>query len=694
MKKKDLNVFRFGRGGRGPIDALRKRIRSWAHKRRDWTPSPLLFLAYVRRHALYLGEDEGWALEPEPLVGLCKPAVGDDACVVVRPVEKGNRIGVFIQRGGAAKRQPVRRDFGDMSWCDLALRHGVCRDRVHPRDVCCVDEDRVASLLKIGDDAGRITFYAEAPGPQFPFCTTLADGEAAYCCRLAACRALNIPGDVACAKAPLPQEYVANGGIDEALLQSYEEAETHGTAGFCGFIALKVARYCERIEAHPTCADLYDRVIDVCERVEADCDGDPMPEEEKESELMTPSDLLALNDDWELTNPRALLRALRLDEETHKQAMRGLRLPAHAAIAKRSKVLTAQECAALRAVAEARASSKRDTVDGLPDRQVNLDVAELESIIGAAARDKLWRTIGRHYKYDVECFLRAYAPGTERTDIPFHCDAAHVTANVALCDDGELYAVAGGQLVRIRRKEGDVTLHDSSLLHAVRAVDKPRHSLILFFREKAAFERPEDFYSSCESSEAERSDGEKEKKAKSKALPPPAPEKTGPRGGLPSDAALEAMTGTQLRKLMARRGVGRGPQDRKEDFIDKLKAHAAGETYVNKPNPYKRAPVRKRARAPPRRKAPVKNTGGLRLGSRVWAFGKRGTITELPGDNGWWRVQLDGENGTRGARIGSMRALGGAAVPPPPPSSSSSAPPKVEEKTTVTWGKIEDVPWG
>ena len=162
---------------------------------------------------------------------------------------------------------------------------------------------------------------------------------------------------------------------------------------------------------------------------------------------------------------------------------------------------------------------------------------------------------------------------------------------------------------------------------------------------------------------------------------------------LPSDAALEAMTGTQLRKLMARRGVGRGPQDRKEDFIDKLKAHAAGETYVNKPNPYKRAPVRKRARAPPRRKAPVKNTGGLRLGSRVWAFGKRGTITELPGDNGWWRVQLDGENGTRGARIGSMRALGGAAVPPPPPS-SSPAPPKVEEKTTVTWGKIEDVPWG
>jgi len=39
---------------------------------------------------------------------------------------------------------------------------------------------------------------------------------------------------------------------------------------------------------------------------------------------------------------------------------------------------------------------------------------------------------------------------------------------------------------------------------------------------------------------------------------------------------------------MARRGVGRGPQDRKKDFIDKLKAKAAGAQYVNKPNPYKR----------------------------------------------------------------------------------------------------------
>ena len=132
---------------------------------------------------------------------------------------------------------------------------------------------------------------------------------------------------------------------------------------------------------------------------------------------------------------------------------------------------------------------------------------------------------------------------------------------------------------------------------------------------------------------------------------------------LPSDAALEAMTGTQLRKLMARCGVGRGPQDRKEDFIDKLKAFAAGETYVNKPNPYKR-------RAPTRRKLPAKS-GGLCLGSRVWAFGKRGTITDLPAENGWWRVRLDGDSRTRGVRAGDMRALDGAVAPPRPPPSAN-----------------------
>ena len=64
--------------------------------------------------------------------------------------------------------------------------------------------------------------------------------------------------------------------------------------------------------------------------------------------------------------------------------------------------------------------------------------------------------------------------------------------------------------------------------------------------------------------------------------------------------------------------------------------------------------------------------------------------TQLSVGQAW---ELLGACDSNSAFQGRMRALGGAAVPPPPPS-SSPAPPKVEEKTTVTWGKIEDVPWG
>ena len=81
------------------------------------------------------------------------------------------------------------------------------------------------------------------------------------------------------------------------------------------------------------------------------------------------------------------------------------------------------------------------------------------------------------------------------------------------------------------------------------------------------------------------------------------------RRRLPFDAELEAMSGTQLRKLMARRGVGRGPQDRKEDYIEKLKARATGTPYVNKPNFYKR-----RKKLPSRPNPPVPRSVARRSG--------------------------------------------------------------------------------
>ena len=60
---------------------------------------------------------------------------------------------------------------------------------------------------------------------------------------------------------------------------------------------------------------------------------------------------------------------------------------------------------------------------------------------------------------------------------------------------------------------------------------------------------------------------------------------------------------------MARRGVGRGPQDRKEDYIEKLKARATGTPYVNKPNFYKR-----RKKLPSRPNPPVPRSVARRSG--------------------------------------------------------------------------------
>ena len=54
--------------------------------------------------------------------------------------------------------------------------------------------------------------------------------------------------------------------------------------------------------------------------------------------------------------------------------MRGLRLPAHAALAKRSKVLTASQCAALRAVASGGAK-QASVVSPMPGKLVKVLVA-------------------------------------------------------------------------------------------------------------------------------------------------------------------------------------------------------------------------------------------------------------------------------------------------------------------------------
>ena len=85
-----------------------------------------------------------------------------------------------------------------------------------------------------------------------------------------------------------------------------------------------------------------------------------------------------------------------------------------------------------------------------------------------------------------EAFVRRYCPET-RPILKFHADAYELTVNVALSADaghsgGKLIGLFRGQVRALERAEGDVTVHSSSLLHAVsRMTAGVRYSLILFF---------------------------------------------------------------------------------------------------------------------------------------------------------------------------------------------------------------------
>jgi predicted 2-oxoglutarate/Fe(II)-dependent dioxygenase YbiX len=65
--------------------------------------------------------------------------------------------------------------------------------------------------------------------------------------------------------------------------------------------------------------------------------------------------------------------------------------------------------------------------------------------------------------------------------------SAEVTVNVALTDEaehtgGRLLALYGGRVQEISRREGDATIHSSSLLHGVsRTVRGIRYSFIMFY---------------------------------------------------------------------------------------------------------------------------------------------------------------------------------------------------------------------
>ena len=82
--------------------------------------------------------------------------------------------------------------------------------------------------------------------------------------------------------------------------------------------------------------------------------------------------------------------------------------------------------------------------------------------------------------------MRRYTADT-RPWFPFHKDRSEVTVNLALSSDaahggGRLIALYDHAVRRVERREGDATIHPSSLMHAVsRMTSGTRYSLIIFF---------------------------------------------------------------------------------------------------------------------------------------------------------------------------------------------------------------------
>ena len=184
--------------------------------------------------------------------------------------------------------------------------------------------------------------------------------------------------------------------------------------------------------------------------------------------------------------------------------------------------IDAAGCETLRRAVDATRSVVLDSVDQMPEHQLDLSRDELEGYLGTSTVAKLWRLPRRlasqresgvpgetsdeppanrwanpEPQYRVVLFVRRYCRET-RPMINFHRDTCAVTVNVALAADeahtgGRLLAILDDGLHEIRREEGEATVHPSDVLHAVTAVrEGVRYSLLLFFfLEALAHERTE-----------------------------------------------------------------------------------------------------------------------------------------------------------------------------------------------------------
>ena len=268
----------------------------------------------------------------------------------------------------------------------------------------------------------------------------------------------------------------------------------------------------------------------------------PLPPEFEEQVTRMPPllrRLLVENEDPSSASAAAVLRASGLELERCCRAFRDLDRPAREMLLRVPGALDATACAALRSLVDEAArgwESKvwqpallrngTDTVDGLPDWQVNLSRQRMRDLLGDATFDVIARQLPARFdarssstgRDDEEAalvpppmgasaerlprlavyqaFVRRYT-ATTRPWFTFHTDSADLTANIALSADaghagGALLGLLEGTVQHIERGEGEATVHPSSLLHGVsRMRGGVRYSLIVFYAEQTAAQRRE-----------------------------------------------------------------------------------------------------------------------------------------------------------------------------------------------------------
>ena len=218
----------------------------------------------------------------------------------------------------------------------------------------------------------------------------------------------------------------------------------------------------------------------------------------------------------------AVVHALRLPLSQFRSAARALVAPTDDVLLRVPELLNTAECEVIRRALDAGVNTNQDSVDGLPDYQLDMhSVAELEELIGTAAVQRLQRLpqlfCASQRRAAAMCdavppeqeqkqwhqatpaqpatalgiwqmFARRYTKH-ERPWFGFHRDKGPLTVNVACSSDayhegGKLLGLLNGRVEVIHREEGEAIVHPSTLLHGVSRMEGGvRYSLIIFYRE-------------------------------------------------------------------------------------------------------------------------------------------------------------------------------------------------------------------